>query len=51
MEHHRERWQYMGTRLRDNGWEHTFRHRYHPEINARTNREVPAAAGWEPTHL
>ena len=49
MDHQGEQWQYMGTKKGEHGWKHAFRHRCHPETNARVNMEVSATTHWQPT--
>lgn len=43
-ENHGEVWQYMGTSFdtQKDGWQHTFRHRCHPQTNERIYVHVPA---------
>lgn len=38
-----ECWQYMGTELRGDTWEHVFRHRAHPRTNRREYWRTPAS--------
>jgi hypothetical protein len=38
-----ECWQYMGTELRGDTWEHVFRHRAHPRTNKREYWRSPAS--------
>jgi hypothetical protein len=40
--------QYMGSRRTGGGWQHTFRHRRHPETGQRQYWQVPALRGWAP---
>jgi hypothetical protein len=37
-----EVWQYMGTELKSDGWNHCFRHRYHPGTQQREYRMIGA---------
>jgi hypothetical protein len=43
-----ELWQYMGTFKDERGYWHNFRHRMHPETNAREYHNIHAAPGWVP---
>ncbi len=45
-EHEGERWQYMGTELRADGWEHVFRHRCHPSTGERVYWRCAASSAW-----
>lgn len=38
-----ECWQYMGTELRADTWEHVFRHRMHPRTQRREYWRTPAS--------
>jgi hypothetical protein len=36
-----ERWQYMGTQWEQDGWQHCFRHRHHPQTQQLEYRMIP----------
>lgn len=43
-----EVWQYLGSGLRSEHWEHEFLHRWHPICQRRLVIAVPASARWRP---
>lgn len=45
-----ESWQYMGTSLRSDQWEHCFRHRAHPTTGKREYFTVPASDDYHRAH-
>lgn len=45
-----ECWQYMGTTLSGNNWEHVFRHRMHPRTKKREYFRVMATLEFHRTH-
>lgn len=45
-----ECWQYMGTRLVADTWEHCFRHRMHPRTNRREYFTVLASDAFHAAH-
>jgi hypothetical protein len=45
-----ESWQYMGTELRGDNWEHVFRHRMHPKTNRREYHRILASPDYHRKH-
>lgn len=43
-----ETWQYHGSQMGPQEWEHHFRHRSHPSTGVRMIRVVVASPGWCP---
>jgi hypothetical protein len=45
-----ECWQYMGSWFVGRRWQHTFRHRQHPQTGDRLYLHLFATRGWKPEH-